>query len=578
MADINESFPINSGDYLAFDANDMKSLVMRNLNSNGFTDTDYEGSNWSALTDHMASFFGMFMFMLNKTGGEHTFTTAQLYENMNRMVGAFNYSVGGKQTAILPFKAINKRDTSGNFILANGVYTIPRYTSFSVNGVAFSFISDVSFTVDNTEDYIVSLSDENSLYQGTFEEYPLYTAQGEEFEKILLNVADVTKAIDIDHFNIHVYVREAGNTVWRQWNRVETLYLTSSDSESFEVKLNPKQKYEIRFGDNVSGKKLSAGSAVQIYYLRSDMTSGEIGSNIIDGNSPTVYANPQFFNVVRGVNGVGFGIPYMTTVDLANIAWSNPLPSTKAYAGETVDDIRKHAPKFTRYKNFTSSYIQAFIDRNFKGLAYSTKVVSNKDFVNGHLAYMMKLNQSPSSRFLQNTINFSSCASFNNIYIYCSPNNPVVDDNGNANFILDSQKAYMLQNMSEIAVPTADFVFQDPVYMEGNFCLIDAGDIEVIQAIEETSVVIVANILNRRNPQAILTDFYNIVSSAFHYKNNSLGGTIDYTSLNYNLRNIEGVNKIFTVRTSSTGRKIFDGINLVLMSRETPKEDFVEVI
>lgn len=575
MAENKDSFPINPKDYLSFDANNLKEVVLRNLNAGGFPDTQFEGSNWSALTDAMSAFFGMYLYYLNSTSSEHTFSVAQLKENMTRMVGSFNYSVGGKQTAILPFRATNKRDEAGDFILADGVYTIPRYTSFIVNGVVYTFASDISFTIDGNEDYIKTLSDNNTLFQGTFEEYPEYTSIGEEFEKILLNVKDATgNPVAVDHFNIHAYVKNIDTGVWRQWKRVETLYLTDYSSESFEVRLNPKGLYEIRFGDGVSGKQLNAGDVVQLYYLRSDMTTGEIGSGILDGNSPNLYATPQFFNVVTNAGGAGAGIPYMTATELSNIAWSNILPSTKSYQGETVEDIRKHAPKFTRYKNFTGSYIQAFVDKNFKGIAYSTKVINNKDFINGHLAYGIKMNEATGSRILQNFNTFSTCAAFNNIYIYVSPNNPVIDINGDASFVLDSQKAYMLQNMGEIAIPTADFVFMDPVYMEVNFGIVELGSIEVLDAVAETRIVILGDTVNKRNPQAILTDFYNIVEEVFDYKNNALGGVIDYTALSFRLGSIEGVSNIFTVRENAAGKKVNSGISLVMMSRETPKEDF----
>lgn len=575
MTDRNDNFPINATDYLSFDANNLKDVVLRNLNAGGFPDTQYEGSNWSALTDGMSAFFGMFLYYLNSTSAEHSFSVAQLKENMTRLVGSFNYSVGGKQTAILPFRAVNQRQDNGNFVLADGVYTIPRYTSFSINSVVYSFASDISFTINSLEDYITTLSNNNSLFQGTFEEYPEYTAIGEEFEKILVNVKDASGSpVNIDHFNVHVYVKNVDTGVWRQWNRVETLYLTDYSSESYEVKLNPKGLYEIRFGDGVSGKQLLLGDVVQVYYLRSDMSNGEIGSGILDGNSPNLFATPQYFNVVRNTGGVGAGIPYISAKDLSTIIWSNILPSTKAYAGETVEDIRKHAPKFTRYKNFTGSYIQAFVDKSFKGIAYSSKVVNNKDFINGHLSYGIKMNEAEGSRLLQNFNTFSSSAAFNNIYIYVSPNNPVVDDSGDASFVLDSQKQYMLQNMTEIAIPTADFIFMDPVYMEVNFGITELGSIEVLDAVNETSVVIVGDPVNKRNPQAILTDFYNIVREVFDYKNNSLGGTIDYTALSFRLRSIEGVSNIYTVRANDSGKTVNPGISLIIMSRETPKEDF----
>lgn len=573
MADINDSFSLENTDYLSFDAKNMKDLLLRNLNANGsFPDSQFEGSNWSALTDMMASFFGMYMFYLNRTAAEHTFTSAQLYENMSRMVGAFNYSVGGKQTSILPFIATNKAGST-----LTGTYTIPRYTSFNLNGIQYSFNKDISFTVEGAAAPIPTLYEKNSLYQGVFAEYPAYTALGEDYEKITMNVVDTTDVINIDHFNIHVYVKSVETGKWRQWKRVETLYLEKGLAEVFEARLNPKKKYEIRFGDGVNGKRLATGDTVAIYYLKSDMKSGEIGSGILDGVSPSVFSTTRFLDIMYSDNGISKGVEFISPEKMESIIFQNKLPSSSAYEGEGVEDIRRHAPKFTRYKNFTAPFIETFVDKNFKAIAYSTKVVGNKEFLEGHYAYMLNMNQGVSSRFLQNTNLFATSASFNNIYIYCVPNQPVVDSLGNAAFVLSNQKNFMLENMLDISIPTANFVFQDPVYMEFNFGLIENGDIEVFDAIDETRIVIVADAKNKRNAQAITSEFYSIIEDSFNYKNNSLGGQIDYVTLNYKLKNIEGVKKIVTIRERDGVRTVYEGISLLAMSRETPKEDFAVV-
>lgn len=564
---MSEDFKIKTGDYLSFDSLSMKDYLVNALNNSGvFTDARYEGSNWNNLIDVFASFFGMYMFYLNQTSSELSFSQAQLYENMNRIVGMWNYSCGGKQTAILPFSASVKRDINGP-TLANGVYTIPRYAFFNINGVSYSFTRDVSFAIDSTETTISSLSDGNSLFQGKFQEYPTYTGIGEEFEKLLLNTTDA-----IDHQNIHVYVSTDGD--FEEWKLVESLYLEKPSSTAYEVRLNTDKKYEIRFGDDITGKKLPQSSLVYVFYLKTDGVSGEVGTGTLNENKLTLFSAGNYNTIMLDIGG---NVPFMSQADVSNLVWTNELPSTKFVDFESVEDIRKHAPKFTRYKNFTTNYIEAFVDKNFKNLAHSTKVVGNADFITGHASYMSKVNGGASTRFLQNTINFSSSATFNNINIYVVPNRSVVDSDGNAHFVSDTQKRYILEKMKDIAIPTAEFVFQDPVYVEFDFGVLSPDDTYGDTAVSESRIVIIGDSKNKRNGEAILSDFRAIVEKYFSYENNELGGEIKFADMNYELKSISGVKRIYTVRESLLGRNIVDGISMVAMSRENPREDFIPV-
>ena len=82
------------------------------------------------------------MFYLNRTSTESMFSDAQIYENMNRIVKMIDYKPVGRQTSTLSFNASalgtgTTQDT--------GLYTIPRYSFFQVNGISYSFNEDITF-------------------------------------------------------------------------------------------------------------------------------------------------------------------------------------------------------------------------------------------------------------------------------------------------------------------------------------------------------------------------------------------------------------------------------------------------
>ena len=90
--------------YLSFDANTLKSLIIDRLNENEvFTDQNFEGSNFNAFVDVVSYMYHVLLFYLNTTSNESTFTTATLYENMNKLVSNIGYKPLGDQTSTLNF-------------------------------------------------------------------------------------------------------------------------------------------------------------------------------------------------------------------------------------------------------------------------------------------------------------------------------------------------------------------------------------------------------------------------------------------------------------------------------------------
>jgi len=206
MATSDNNFNLNIDDYAAFDALSLKNLIIKRLNSNPvFTDQNFEGSNISAIIDIIAYAYSVLLFYLNQTAAESTFSTATIYENINKIVKLIGYSPIGYQTAILPFKAY------ANPQLPIETYTIPRYSYFTVNGVVYSFNTDATFTKTTSgagSEYLSDFSDQNVLYQGSYAEYPSYFATGEPFETLTMTLVDPkNNNIIIDHFNIDVYVK-----------------------------------------------------------------------------------------------------------------------------------------------------------------------------------------------------------------------------------------------------------------------------------------------------------------------------------------------------------------------------------
>jgi hypothetical protein len=238
-----QDYNLSETGYVAFDAVSLKDIIIERLTRNGvFTDQNYEGSNWSAFIDVVSVSYHYLIYYLNKNASESLFSKAQLYENMNSIVKSLDYNPLGPQTSILPF------DVSANANVPQGVYTIPRYSYFTFNGINYTFTSDITFAKTvNGEQILTDFSNRNVLYEGKIQEYPLYTALGDNFETITITVYDTINNVNpiIDNFNIFVYVKPNDTGVWEEWKRTTTLYTESGSAKRYSVRFNEDQRYEV---------------------------------------------------------------------------------------------------------------------------------------------------------------------------------------------------------------------------------------------------------------------------------------------------------------------------------------------
>jgi hypothetical protein len=265
---INNSFDIPKGGYVAFDALSLRELIINRLNEQKiFTDQNFLGSNLSSIIDIIAYSYHTLIYYLNKTSTESMFSEAQLYENINRIVKLIDYSPIGYQTSTLTFNCSAES-------LTPGLYTIPRYSYVLTNDIPFSFNEDITFikTTAGTES-LNELAKQKILFQGIYQEYPLYSAAGDENEVVILDVA----GSNVDHFNIDVYVKSKITGVWEQYTKTTNLFLESGNAKKCEIRLNPYKRYEIKFGNGINGFKLETGDEVAVYYLVSGGENGVVG-------------------------------------------------------------------------------------------------------------------------------------------------------------------------------------------------------------------------------------------------------------------------------------------------------------
>ena len=582
MSDNFDKFPLTSDEYVAFDATSMRDLLVNRLIEKGvFTDQIFAGSNISSIIDIMAYSYHVLMFYLNKTSSETMFTDTDLYENISRVVKLLNYNPIGARTSTLTIRA------SVDENLPVGSYTIPRYSSVNTNGIIYSFTKDITFTKATTElEEIKSIGDNNLLYQGVYRQYPLQRSTGEDFETVILSISDEKKSID--HSSIDVYCKTVGldGTVkWHEYKQIDSLFLASPTDLVYEKRLNESGRYEIKFGDGVTGKKLNTDDEIVIYYLLSDMEAGVVGANMINSFPLTINVSESLDNILADVKFPGTS--YIDINQSTNFKLINNLSSTKPELSESVDDIRKNAPEFFKSQNrlVTANDFEVYVSRNYGNILQDVKVVNNDDYLNGHLSYIFEdlgLDKPQSeSRVLYNHVTFATSANFNNVYIYALPKTQSISSEmATSSFLSPTQKGIITNSLDRLKMLTIQPVVVDPVHVCIDIGAAYPGESRINLDIKDsTRIVVVKDLNNQSDNDNIKKQIVDVIVSTFG-SSSSLGQMIDINKMYFDMINISGVRDIYMTRTDtgqSTVKLKQPGLSLMVWNPIYPDQD-IQVI
>lgn len=543
---LSEQYTLQKGSYVAFDALSLRQLIINRLNEQQvFTDQNFVGSNLASIIDIIAYSYNTLIYYLNRVSTESMFSEAQLYENMNRIVKLIDYSPIGFQTSTLSFLCSATTFNQGL------TYTIPRYSYVLVNNIPYSFNEDITFVKQlNGTEYLEEVSQQKLLYQGQYQEYPKYTAAGENNETVILNTTDE----QVDHFNIDVYVKPALTGIWEQYTKTTNLYLEDSSAKKYELRLNGNYRYEIRFGNDINGKKLQTGDIVAIYYLKSQGEQGEIGPQALTVNNSFIirYNTIQYNTILTDILKNEYRL--VQSNEGTNFLFNNTSSSTPVKSAESVDDIRRSAPANyqTQYRLVTTKDYETFVSTNFANLIADIKTFNNWQYVSTYLKYFYDIGiQDPlkTDRALLNQVLYADACNFNNVYLI------VVPRSGTQNFdyLVPAQKELINSSILLNKMATTETVFIDPVYKAIDFGIADSlSNFDPVTDSELYNLEVIKKTSSRRDNQSIINDIVNIFTTYFSRNNTKLGQIIDINYLTQQILAVEGVQSFNTINLVET--------------------------
>ena len=534
--------------YTSFDATSLRDFIIGRLTEQGtFTDQVYRGSNMSSFIDVIAYSFHTLLYYLNRTSTESMFTESTIYENVNRIVKMLNYNPVGYQTSNLSFDAFASED------LVPGTYTIPRYSFISSNDTYYSTDTDISFTKNSsTDEPIPVIGEKHLLYQGKWVELPGQQSTGQDFETIFVNT--IEEATKIDHFHIHVYVKDYDSGKYYQYSETTSMYLTGPTDRVFEKRLNENEIYELKFGDNVTGAKLNAGDEVLVYYLESTGESGQVGANFLDELGMTLYGSNIFNTIKTDIKSEN--IKYITFDNIETLSFTNNQPSTLPQQRETVDEIKRKAPQNLSNQDrlVTITDYSSYLERSYGNLLSSSKVVDNSTYIDGHMKYLSEdvgiSYPNTESRVMFNHMNVSTSTTFNNVYIYCVPSMPVATTASvMTNFISPSMKELILNDIRKKKMISQEIVLMDPVFVGIDLCISTSQEALNPEISNNTQLIIQKTPGIIREDSAIIQEVTDTIATFFMNTKTDLGQLIDINKLGSLIHDIQGVESISTSRT-----------------------------
>jgi len=252
------------GQYVNLDFDQIKTSIRDYLRANtNFTDYDFEGSNLSIIIDALAYNTYTTAYNTNMAANECFLDSATLRENVVALARNIGYVPRSRRSARakISFNVSGLTETStltlNSGIVCNGVGDNTNYI--------FCIPEDITVAVVN------GFAEFNNIeiYEGNF------VSQNFTVDTSLFNQRYILDNSSIDTSTINVKVKPSeSSTATVTYKQIDNIIGITSTSSSYLLQEIEDERYELIFGDNVIGKKLSNQNYITVSYIVSDGKEG----------------------------------------------------------------------------------------------------------------------------------------------------------------------------------------------------------------------------------------------------------------------------------------------------------------
>ena len=291
-----------------------------------FQDYDFEGSGLSVLLDVLAYNTHYNAYYTNMIANESFLDTALLRNSVVSHAKKLGYTPRSVSAAMA---VIDLTVNSGNS--TPGFLTLPKgyiFLSDEVDGRSYSFVTLENHSVSKSGNNFVFPS--IPIYEGTLTSYSYVHSQATNPTQTF-----VLPDSNIDTKTLTVTAQPSTvNTDITIFNTATDLLSQTSDAEIYFLQEGPDGKYQVYFGDNVFGKKLTDGSVVNLQYLISSADAPNSANNFVATSAVSGYSNMVVTSKVRASGGA-------QRESIEDIKFAAPLQSLSQNRAVTKNDYIK---------------------------------------------------------------------------------------------------------------------------------------------------------------------------------------------------------------------------------------------
>ena len=336
--------------YTNLDFDQIKTSIKDYLRANStFTDFDFEGSNFSVLIDTLAYNTYITAFNSNMIVNESFLDSATLRENVVSLAGNIGY-VPRSRTASVAQISFNVSTTANTPTL-----------TLKAGIVCVGSANDTTYTFAIPEDITANVVNETAsfnnidVYQGIFLT-KTFLYDGSLDQRFVLNNSF------IDTSTLRVYIGTE-STRGIEYFLSENIFDVDKNSRIFFLNEIQDEKYELRFGDGIIGKKLGEngdGTYITANYIITDGRDGNGASNF------------SFSGSLESAIGA--------VIDPGTVTITTNQSSINGGDIEPIDSIKYYAPRLysSQYRAVTSRDYEAIIKRIYPD-AESVSVVGGEE-------------------------------------------------------------------------------------------------------------------------------------------------------------------------------------------------------
>ena len=316
------------GQYVNLDFDQVKASIRDYLRANtNFTDYDFEGSNLSIIIDALAYNTYITAYNTNMAANECFLDSSTLRENVVALARNIGYVPRSRKSARarISFNVSGQSDSStltlNSGLVCNGVGRNSNYI--------FSIPEPITVPVVNG----FAEFNDIEIFEGT------YITQVFTVDSSLYNQRYILDNSYIDTSTIKVRVRPSqASTTSVTYKQIDNIIGITSTSSSYLLQEIEDERYELIFGDNVIGKKLSNNNFIRASYITN---AGR------EGNGAAEFS---FVGNITDQDGA--------EIEAANISLVETLESSRdGDEIESISSIKYYAPRIysSQYRAVTSS-------------------------------------------------------------------------------------------------------------------------------------------------------------------------------------------------------------------------------